>query len=63
MEGKQGPKGDIGPPGPRGDAGDRGPQGDAGYRGPRGRIGIQLHTAKLSRGKNFCSRAQTNSGF
>ena len=32
MEGKQGFKGDTGPPGPRG---------DTGHRGPRGSIGIQ----------------------
>ena len=31
MEGKQGRKGDTGPPGPRG---------DTGYQGPRGIIGI-----------------------
>ena len=36
MEGKQGRKGDTGPPGPRG---------DVGGRGPRGMIGIYLAIA------------------
>ena len=43
MEGKQGRKGDTGPPGPRGNVGDQRPRGDAGDRGPRGIVGVYVY--------------------